>query len=402
MTSMLVTVIGLSAVLAQRVQRRTINGASDAVQARYCAEAGIDLALHIIEQVPQWRHFYPHDVWFAPQAMGGGTVKWKLRDEADGNIANGDTDPVRIVAWGMVGDAIQKVSVVVEPAPGEPLDVLQTAIYATGDITASSTVTAVGGPFATAGVYTNNGETIGDVEAALVVNLGIITGTITEWAPPRDMPSGNVFDTYHAMATEIPFVDTMQMVLLSSASNPYGPVSPNGVYYINVPPLAILQLDKVRIVATLVVDLGLGATLRTKGSVVWDSPGDNYPILVVNAGAGAQLDLNGTTQPLKEGNTQTNFNPPGTPYNGESDSDIADVYPAELHGLIHVLGPAATVNMGSGIQVRGTVVAEGYVLLGSGTDVIIDPRIYQDPPPGYTAPSTEMGIVPGSWEHVVD
>ncbi len=119
--AMLMTVIGLAAMAVARAEVRTLQMQQDMLAARRLAESGIDVALHIIDQDPNWRNTYTHDIFVADENFHGGTFKWKLADEEDNDLADDDTEPVRIIAWGSQGRATQKVSVMY--APGGELGV---------------------------------------------------------------------------------------------------------------------------------------------------------------------------------------------------------------------------------------------------------------------------------------
>lgn len=112
--SMIVTVIGLSAITVTRIQRRTIEGTHDAHIARNYAISAIDLALLETDVDPSWRKTYTHDTWVADRALGRGTIKWKLVDTVDTDLDNGDDHGVKVLAWGMVGGTTQKASVLLE------------------------------------------------------------------------------------------------------------------------------------------------------------------------------------------------------------------------------------------------------------------------------------------------
>lgn len=118
---MLLAVIGLAAMAVARAEVRTLQRNQEMYQARRLAEAGVEIALHTIEQDADWRNTYTSDQFVADQSFGDGTFKWKLVDEADNDLANNETDPVRIIAWGTRDGATQKVSTIY--APGSELGV---------------------------------------------------------------------------------------------------------------------------------------------------------------------------------------------------------------------------------------------------------------------------------------
>ena len=128
--SLLVSVIGVSALLAARVQHRTASSADDIVKARLNAQSALNLALLAIDQDPNWRQTYTHDTWEPVVSVGDGTCKWKLVDDKDADLKDDPFDSVSIVAWGMAGVATQKLSVRLET---EPEFTIQTSVQSTND-----------------------------------------------------------------------------------------------------------------------------------------------------------------------------------------------------------------------------------------------------------------------------
>ena len=96
--AMLVTGIGLSALLAVRVERRTTSVTEAAVQARLSASSLIEVAFLRIAQDHRWRNTYTHDVWTSDETVDGVTYAFKLLDEHDGDLANDTNQPVRLFA----------------------------------------------------------------------------------------------------------------------------------------------------------------------------------------------------------------------------------------------------------------------------------------------------------------
>ena len=96
------------------------------------------------------------------------------------------------------------------------------------------------------------------------------------------------------------------------------------------------------------------------------------------------------------------LNPPDTPYDGESDADLADTYPSEIQGLVHVTGQ---------VQLKQTALIRGLLLCESAasadaaacedSQIIYNPALYANPPQGYT---TAVKMIPqsGSWKQAVD
>ena len=98
--------------------------------------------------------------------------------------------------------------------------------------------------------------------------------------------------------------------------------------------------------------------------------------------------------------TLSNYNPVAAPYGGVSDSDTADTYPCELHGLFHII-PANQVTIASNLRLIGCIVAGGNVSISTTAQLAATPALVSSPPPGYADPvNAKMLISPGTfrWE----
>lgn len=114
---MVVTIIGMSAIVGVHIQRRESEGTNHAVQSRLYAQSAVELALLRITEDSDWRLAYTHDDWGGVHQTLGTAIlggKWKLVDQVDEDLSDNRSDPVRVVAWGMAGRSIQKLSVELE------------------------------------------------------------------------------------------------------------------------------------------------------------------------------------------------------------------------------------------------------------------------------------------------
>jgi len=397
--ALIVSTIGLSVMMITRVLARQTTSANDWSEAATLAHSAVEHGLTMVNNDSSWRSGYANGVPIAEKPLGRGTISWTLED-TDGSLTEPDTS-LRLTGIGKVGNTTRVYSVQLEGLP-QILDVFQRATYSTEDILVSAEITATGGPISTPATLTVNNTLNGDAEAGTLVNAGTITGTTTTPFDALTMPAPGVFDTYLALATEIPFSSIpdakISNTVLSDASNPYGVPNPDAVYHVNVPAGSSLQITASRLVATLLLTLNANSTVKTAAANLWQTPSDNYPMLIIKGTTGSQVDLNGFALGiLKEASSHANYNPPGTPYEGQTDDDQLDVYPNEFNGLIHVIGSATQVNAGSNFVLKGSLVSEGPVTLGSNYNVTLDPSLYDNPPYGYTQSSGEIVTVAGTW-----
>lgn len=113
---MIVTVIGLSAVAVIRLEARAAVEERDLAQAAHLAFSSVEHALLTLDDTADWRTGFTHGVAAAEHSLAPGTFYWVLKDP-DGDLADDDTDPVRLYGIGQVGDVARVSSVQLEPSP---------------------------------------------------------------------------------------------------------------------------------------------------------------------------------------------------------------------------------------------------------------------------------------------
>src|SRR4051812_21336564 len=128
-TAMMIALLGMSALIGQRLQNRMISAATDMRQAQLNANSAVELALLTMKQDTSWRTTYSNGNWFTNRSAGAGsgTCTLNVTDPVDGNLANSGDDPVTILGIGYSGDAQQRVKVTVDPRK-EPLTCLRSAV----------------------------------------------------------------------------------------------------------------------------------------------------------------------------------------------------------------------------------------------------------------------------------
>jgi hypothetical protein len=204
-TSLIVSVLALSAILLQRVQNRMLAAAADIEQARLNAQTAVDLGLLMIKQDDQWRDHHADGEWFADRATGAGTCSLEVVDPADGDLDDSARDPVILVGIGRSGNAEQRVSLTVDPVP-EPLGCLRSAVAAGGSIQLSNDVLRASEKITANSVSASSSLVEGNVEAASISGSTYL-GTTTQIAA-ADLPAMPDWDTlvsdYQSIGTEIP------------------------------------------------------------------------------------------------------------------------------------------------------------------------------------------------------
>ncbi len=131
--SMLVAIIGISALTTARIQHRAAAGTDDLAEARLYARSALEIAVHNISQDPNWRTTYGNTNWPKNQAIGNGIYSIEAVDPEDGDVTTGSLDPVELTGIGTRGLATQKISVLLEADP-PPLAALNTALHAEAQV----------------------------------------------------------------------------------------------------------------------------------------------------------------------------------------------------------------------------------------------------------------------------
>ncbi len=109
-TMMLVAVIGLSALMYARIQRRSAQGGDHSIAARFYAQSALELGFAEIHLDPDWRTTLGSGIWISDQPIGDGTLSLEVSILNDGD-GNPDNDPALLVGTGVHGQATHKIEV---------------------------------------------------------------------------------------------------------------------------------------------------------------------------------------------------------------------------------------------------------------------------------------------------
>jgi hypothetical protein len=395
-SSLLVSVIGLGALFAARLQGRSCRLTRDYAEARTCAVSALELGLQHIKQDSAWRTTWPNGTWMQDKPLGSGTFTLQGTDPQDNDLADSPYDAVVLTGIGVKGQARHKAQVVLMPVI-KPIEALTSCLQASGPLQVSGgdKITLVGAPVATNGQLDNDNIIDGSAEAQSVAHTGTITG-----GPPlvpgpiKRMPDADVISRYAAKATSIAYAATREKFALGPGCNPYGTTDPNGLYVINTNN-ASLTLQKCRIYGTLVVLAGTG-TVTVGEPVLLQNYRSDFPALLV-AGNLVIKNTSATTQ-LTESGCSTNFNPTGVPYSGVTDGDKVDTYPNEIRGLVHVEG---SLSLQQTARIVGAVICNGSVTCAGTNTITYTSSLYTCPPKWYTYVDG-MKLSPASWKQLVD
>ncbi|MCH7873331.1 MAG: hypothetical protein IID33_16670 [Planctomycetes bacterium] len=402
-SSMLVTVVGLSALMATRIERRGAQDAGDLAKARFHARTGIEMGLFRIGADANWRANRTNGLWETGKPVGTGSYTLSGVDPGDGDLNDDEREPLRLQGDGLEGEARFALQVTLN-ATATPLSCLEVSVHAS-DIVISEPATVIGDQIISANddivavgvvVVTPDMEAVGGFGGALG------PGSTTSGVPPRALPNpGNAFAYYLTHGTPISIgsiglrvgVPTIYRELLSPTNNPYGGgTNAEGIYIIDCQSQR-LDIEDSRIFGTLVVMNHDGNSV-IRGSVHLQPAVPNYPALMVAGSYNLQMSASA----LSEATTGINFNPVGTPYLGFDDAALDDTYPSAIKGIVYVTGALATSN---DVTLDGVLIVGNTLSVTGNLNLTYRSVFLNDPPPGFID-TVQMVVVPGSWQQVIN
>lgn len=397
-TALMVSVMGLAALTAVRVEQLGAKGGVDFTEARQLARSAVELGMLEIEENPDWRTDQPQGAWITNETLGRGTFSLEVADPNDDDFTSGANDYIVMKGTGVVGDARFVLSVELVPFGPAGSDCLQYAVQ-TGERIYNHESIVTDAPLS-ANLNIGNYDYIdGDVRAAgFVWNNGTITGTIEEYVEEQEMPSPNLYTEYLARATvinrmDLPGDDTLKELLLTPKHNPYGAPNAEGIYLIDCQYHDITVKD-VRIVGTVVFINSGTKKVKLDGGILWEPAAPNLPAMLTDGIF--EWDIESI---IKESDAHTNLNPVGTPYEGTEDADQTDIYSSVIKGLCYAVG---LIEIKKPIDVEGIIITNYRLEVDGDLNLTHDPRLFDDPPPGFERADRPMKALAGSFKQVVD
>jgi hypothetical protein len=225
-SALIVGLLGMSALVGQRIENRAVVASADIRQAQLNANTAIEMGLLAMKQESNWRTARTNGAWFASRDTGAGTCRLEVIDPLDGNLANDPDDPVVMVGVGYRGHAEQRVKLTVEPQ-SQALSSLRSAIAAGQTINVDGHTLRTDGLITANTVSASGAQVYGDVEA-VAVSGSIFTGTTQQVDTSKlpIMPNWSTVFQHYANSTAYP------------GSNGLGTQIPFG----NIPPVTSIEL----------------------------------------------------------------------------------------------------------------------------------------------------------------
>jgi hypothetical protein len=180
-SAMIIALLGMCAMIGQRIENRLVVASSDIRQAQMNANTAVELAILAIKQDTNWRTTYTNGNWFTNRSTGIGSCTANVVDPIDATLSGGADDPVVITGIGYSGGAEQRVQVTVDPVKN-PYGCLRSAVAAGGNITLSGDILRTNGLTTANQVSAAASSSVsGKVEALTISNSGsTYTGTTTQ------------------------------------------------------------------------------------------------------------------------------------------------------------------------------------------------------------------------------
>jgi len=370
--------------------RRSSRSQTQIDRAYIYAELGIRHALHFTTVEPNWRQALNNGTWLKNIAVDQATYTVTGIDPVDGDLTNNQDDPVVLTVTATINDVNRTISVKTQPAP---LEILHYAVVAAEDINISDHIRINGDVTSNNDINKSGGDTwiFGNAEAVGTIHETTnISGDIVPGSSPKDFPNaGEVMTYYTSRATVIPYVATIEKVLLSPSSNPFGPTNPDGLYYIDCG-INKLTIRDCRIVGTLIIRSTVTDKIYIESAVNWQPARPDYPALIVDHNL-SRIHIK-TDEDLDEDEIEADLSLPGEPGYGDDD----DIYPNIIKGLIYCYND---ISLESNSNIHGTVIARSAIVVKGEAVCTYDPAILDNPPKCFC--NNALIPVHGTWRQLI-
>jgi hypothetical protein len=393
-TVTLVVAISLTGLTLAHAQRRTVALSDETDRARALALSGLEVGIDMINSVGGWRGRADRNGTIAAFSLDAGRVSVSAADPTDQDLLDSATEPVDLTATVKLGQALQTCAVTLAPQY-TPTIALTRSLQAGGTMTVNRASLIATAPIAAnISIIASSASIIADAESLVILGDSFY-GSRRTLSAADPMPAV-LTSAYVAEGTAIPFsaINSRDLkdVFLSPTSNPLsGTRNPGGVYIVDCAGES-LTIKDMRLLGTLVL-LNAGSNTKVDDGVILQPAKTGYPVLVVNGPLKLAID-----EPIIKEDNKVNFNPPGSPINGISNSTITDTFPTLVTGVIYASG---AVEIDGKFSLQGSVIAGGSMIV-KGTLTVgrtLDPLMF--PPPGFRDRMI-MAVVPGSWRRLID
>jgi hypothetical protein len=198
-TAMIVGLLGMSAMIGQRLQNRMVSTSGDVRQAQLNANTAIELGLLAMKSDTNWRTTYSNGNVLANRATNAGTCTLTVRNVPDPGtpLSTNSDDPVILLGVGNSGDAIQRAKVTIDPRK-DPLSSLRYSVATGGAITLQSDTLRTAGVISSNTISATSAQVYGKVEATSATGSSYNSGTTIVTSAKRPaMPDWTTVFSYY-------------------------------------------------------------------------------------------------------------------------------------------------------------------------------------------------------------
>lgn len=390
----IVTAITLGGLALSRVQRDAFAEQESVRRARLAAASGLEAATRVLSPTVAGRRAIGVSDGL-PSQIDGVAVAYDVVDTIDANVTNDITQAIDVTVEARIGATRQMLAGTLKPRL-TPVGMAKYGLAATGAVRLVATTVE-----ASAGVYSATGFTAsGASVASPVYHVGTATGdsylSTKSSVAPESMPDASDPTALLTRATRISYNSisggNIDGVVISPQINPYGAATnANGIYLIDCGGER-LRIRNSRIIGTLIV-------LNAKSDSSWQN-GVNIstydarlPAVMWQGG----LTVSTSAGDLLESAAGASLNPPGAPYQGQTNTNKTDQFPSKVTGTMVVIG---TLTVDGSLTVDGRVLVMGPVSTSNATI-----RIRPDPDnvvPDCLYEADGFDLIAGTARRVVD
>ncbi|MCA9288778.1 MAG: hypothetical protein KDA05_09355 [Phycisphaerales bacterium] len=379
-TAAIATAAGLGGILVQRTRLRAAATNANIDAARLAAASGLEYALARIKNDPNWRTSIGAGSWLDSAALGNATLSVSVVDPEGDAIASDPVAPIVVQTLGRSGAARQAFDATIE-FDRTSFSALQCAAYSGFFTYTELTTLTADAPVHSAGDMNALVATVNaDAEAVGTISGLTYARATQSGASARTAPDASLISGWAAMSTPIPMTyfggRKMWYICLNGGGsfNGYTPGT-GGVYVIDCGGGDFI-IQNCRIRATLVLVNARVVTVTS--SVRIDPYTSGYPSLIVQG----QIRFQVSTAPLDErAGGAINFNPPGAPYLGVSDTDRLDTYPSGISGIVFATDDIIVDN---NLTVTGTLITLDSLTVRKPLTITYDPALLTSGAPGFS------------------
>jgi hypothetical protein len=203
-SAMIIALLGLCALIGQRIQNRLVSASVDIRQAQLNANTAVELALLTMKQDANWRTNNINGNWFTNRSTGAGTCTANVIDPVAGNLTSNPDNPLVVTGIGYSGQAEQRLKVTVDPRK-DPFGSLRSAVATGNNIVLTSSTLRTNGLTTANQITASSSQVYGKVEATSIsgATYNGTTTTVTSEKRPTMPDWTTVFNYYRTNGVQL-------------------------------------------------------------------------------------------------------------------------------------------------------------------------------------------------------